>query len=115
MRDKVLKLCRRLKKCTLNDLVSLTEEKEDIVATALLYLDNEGLIQEKNGTIYYLEKKFKKDHVQAKNINLMLEYRTPEETEIIIKGFCLEIPPRYFRNQDEGRRNLQSLSSSMEN
>ena len=26
MRDKVLKLCRRLKKCTLNDLVSLTED-----------------------------------------------------------------------------------------
>ncbi len=40
MRDKVLKLCRRLKKCTLNDLVSLTEEQEDIVSTALLYLEN---------------------------------------------------------------------------
>ena len=94
MKDKVLKLCRRLKKCTLNDLISYTEEKEDIIKTALLYLDNEGLIQEKNGIIYYLDKKFKKDHVQAKNINLMMEYRTPEEIEIIIKGFCLEIPPQ---------------------
>ena len=94
MKDKVLKLCRRLKKCTLNDLISYTEEKEDIIKTALLYLDNEGMIQEKNGTIYYLDKKFKKDHVQAKNINIMMEYRTPEEVEIIIKGFCLEIPPQ---------------------
>ena len=94
MKDKVLKLCRRLKKCTLNELISYTEENEDIIKTALLYLENEGMIQEKNGTIYYLDKKFKKEHVQAKNINLMMEYRTPEEVEIIIKGFCLEIPPQ---------------------
>ena len=39
MRDKVLKLCRRLKKCTLDDLVSLTEEQEDIISTALALLD----------------------------------------------------------------------------
>ena len=59
MRDKVLKLCRRLKKCTLSDLVSLTEEKEDIISFASLrdllgtsrrsakpvmaYLDNRGI------------------------------------------------------------------------
>ena len=92
MKDKVLKLCRRLKKCTLNDLISYTEENEDIIKTALLYLDNEGLIQEKNGNIYYLDKKYKKDHVQAKNINIMMKYRNPEEVENIIKCFCLEIP-----------------------
>ena len=44
-KDKILKLCRRLKKCTLDDLVSLTETNEDIVKTALLYLENEGFIQ----------------------------------------------------------------------
>lgn len=94
MKDKILKLCRRLKKCTLNDLISYTEEAEDIVKTALVYLDNEGLIQEKDGNIYYLDSKSSKKELQKKNIDLMLEYRTPEETEIIIKGFCLEIPPQ---------------------
>ena len=94
MKDKVLKLCRRLKKCTLNDLISLTEESEDIVKTALLYLDNEGLIQEKDGIIYYKEIKHTKGHIPAKNLSLMMEYRTPEEMEILIKGFCLEIPPQ---------------------
>ena len=94
MKDKVLKLCRRLKECTLNDIVALTEENEDIIKTVLLYLDNEGLIQEKNGIIYYIEKKYKKGKIPAKNIGMMLEYRTPEETEILIKGFCLEIPPQ---------------------
>lgn len=94
MKDKVLKLCRRLKKCTLNDLISYTEANEEIVKTALLYLDNEGLIQEQGGIIYYTEKKYKKGHIQAKNIDLMMDYRTPEEVEIIIKGFCLEIPPQ---------------------
>lgn len=94
MKDKILKLCRRLKKCTLDDLISFTEEAEDIVKTALVYLDNEGLIKEKDGTIYYLDSKSSKTALQKKNIDLMLEHRTPEETEILIKGFCLEIPPQ---------------------
>ena len=55
MKDKVLKLCRRLKKCTLNDLVSLTEEKEDIVSTALLYLENKGCIEIKDDNIIYID------------------------------------------------------------
>lgn len=37
MKDKILKLCRRLKKCTLDDLISFTEEAEDIVKTALVF------------------------------------------------------------------------------
>lgn len=88
MRDKVLKLCRRLKKCTLNDLVSLTEEKEDIVSTALLYLENKGNIEIKNDNIIYIDNPIPKGRTDKKDINLMSQYRTPEEMDIIIKGFC---------------------------
>lgn len=95
MKDKILKLCRRLKKCTLNELVSYTETEEDIVKTALLYLENESFIQEKDGQIIYLEHKpIKKGKIEYKKFDLMTEYRTPEEIDIIIKGFCLEIPPQ---------------------
>ncbi len=52
------------------------------------------MIKEKNDTIYYVDSKSSKKELQKKNIDLMLQYRTPEETEILIKGFCLEIPPQ---------------------
>ena len=42
MRDKVLKLCRRLKKCTLDDLISLTESSEEDIKTAVISLENDG-------------------------------------------------------------------------
>lgn len=94
MRDQVLKLCRRLKKCTLDDLVSLTEEKEDIVKTALLYLENKGSVDIKEDLIIYIDNPIPKGRAEKKDINLMFQFRTPEEIDIIIKGFCLEIPPQ---------------------
>ena len=95
MKDQVLKLCRRLKKCTLNELIVFLETDENIIKTALLYLENEGFIQEQNGEIVCLEKMpAKRGHIENKNFKLMAEYRTPEEIDIIIKGFCLYIPPQ---------------------
>ena len=38
MKDKVLKLCRRLKSCTLSDLSAFIEIDEKIIETILLYL-----------------------------------------------------------------------------
>lgn len=48
MKDKILKLCRRLKECTLDDLISLTEEKEYIIKSTLTYLENCGCIKTDN-------------------------------------------------------------------
>ena len=47
-KDQVLKLCRRLKKCTLNELIAFLETDEEIIKTALLYLENEGFIEREN-------------------------------------------------------------------
>ncbi len=55
MKDKVLKLCRRLKKCTLSDLLSLTEEKEYIVKSTLSYLENNGCIKLNDGLIVFIQ------------------------------------------------------------
>lgn len=95
MKEKVLTLCRRLKKCTLDDLISFLETDEDIIKTSLLYLENEGFIQEREELIIYTDNPpAKKGHIENKNLNLMTELRTPEEIDIITKGFCLEIPPQ---------------------
>ena len=51
MRDKVLKLCRRLKSCTLDDLVSFLDTDSAIIETVLLYLEQEELININNDII----------------------------------------------------------------
>lgn len=51
MKDKVLTLCRRLKKSTLNELSAFMEADEKVIETILLYLEQEGLIQNNNGVI----------------------------------------------------------------
>lgn len=95
MKEKVLTLCRRLKKCTLDDLVSYLEIKSGEIEPILLKLENGGCIKQNDGEILYLGKNtVSKGRIERKDINLMFEYRTPEEKEIVIKGFCLEIPPQ---------------------
>ena len=94
MKDKVLKLCRRLKSCTLSDLSAFIEIDEKIIETILLYLEQESLIQNQNGLITIAETKKKKSDINNKNLHLMFQYRTDEEIDILLKGFCLEIPPQ---------------------
>ena len=50
MKDKVLKLCRRLRSCTINDLVEFIED-ENIVIEAIKNLEKERLIFNNNGII----------------------------------------------------------------
>ena len=94
MKDKVLKLCRRLKSRTLSDLSAFIEIDEKIIETIILYLELEGLIQNQNGLITIAETKKKKSDINNKNLHLMFQYRTDEEMDILLKGFCLEIPPQ---------------------
>ena len=95
MKDKIITLCRRLKKCTLDDLVSYLEIKSCEIEPILMQLGNEGCIKRNDREILYLGKHtVSKGKIEKKDINLMFEYRTSKEKEIIIKGFCLEIPPQ---------------------
>ena len=92
MKDKILKLCRRLKKCTLDDLAQFVEIEKAVIETYLLYLEQENLIQINNDIITLTDSRKPRDDITNKNLHLMFQYRTDEEIEIILKGFCLEIP-----------------------
>lgn len=92
MRDKVLKLCRRLKKCTLSDLSSLMEEKNYIIKSTLDYLENIGCIKRDNDEITFIQNP-NKSNIEQKNLNIMFSYASDEDVDRIIKGFCLEIQP----------------------
>ena len=92
MKDKVLKLCRRLKKSSLSELTQMLEVDENEIKLVLWKLEQEELIVENNGIVTLNDKK-KTDQLYNRNLRLMFNYKTPEVIDLIIKGFCLNIPP----------------------
>ena len=92
-KDQVLKLCKRLKNCTLNELVQFLEVDEKIIETVLIYLEQEELININNGVITIKEKNLQTKR-QRKNLFLMFQYQSEEKVQLILKGFCLNIPPQ---------------------
>ena len=66
MKEQIFRLCKRLKNCTLNDLVQMLESDEAIIETALLFLEQEESISINNGVISTLEIKPLKEHERKK-------------------------------------------------
>lgn len=91
MKDQILKLCKRLKKCTLSDILQLMEIQPEVLELALLYLIQEGELQEREGVYTVIEKVKPKDQFENKNLNLMYMYHTPETVDLIMRGFCAKI------------------------
>ena len=52
MKEQVLKLCKRLKNCTLNDITQLMDIEPSVLEVILLFLINENKIteQKRHGT-----------------------------------------------------------------
>ncbi len=92
MKDRVLKLCRRLKNCTLEDLVQFTEAEKAVIETILLYLIDEGKIQEKDGMYSFVEQTNSKNYIENKNLQIMFMYHSPETVDFIMRGFCAMLP-----------------------
>lgn len=93
MKEQVLKLCKRLKNCTLNDIVQFLEVEQSIIETTILYLEQEDLICINNGIITIADKK-STSKCEQKNLSLMFQFQSDEKIEYILKGFCLNIPPQ---------------------
>ena len=94
MKEQIFRLCKRLKNCTLNDLVQMLEVDEAIIETALLFLEQEESISIKDGVISINDAPKQKSNIEQKNLFLMKGYISDEKFEIILKSFCLEIPPQ---------------------
>lgn len=88
MKDQILKLCKRLKKCTLNDILQLMEIQPEVLKLALMYLISEGDLQEKDGIYTVIEKTTKKGQIENKNLNLMFMFHSSETVDLIMRGFC---------------------------
>jgi hypothetical protein len=85
MRDKILKLAKRLNKFTLEEIESILncENLQEILDE----IANEKLLQFQNGTYFYIKKESKKS-----DLPLFFQFHTKEEIDMIIKCFCADIP-----------------------
>lgn len=94
MKDKLLALFRRLKNFTREDLLSYLEIEEETLDNMLLYLIDEGNIEENVGGYSYVKSSASTSNVKRenKNLNYMFQFHSTETIELIIKAYCLSIP-----------------------
>lgn len=82
MKEQVLKLCKRLKNCTLNDITQLMDIEPNVLEVILLFLINENKIQEKDGIYTVIEELPTKNGIESKNLKLMFMYHSPETVDL---------------------------------
>lgn len=89
MRDRIQKLCKRLKRFTLEEIALIAELDESEIKPILKKLINDNiLIKHDNNYIYNnVEKEVKLE----KSLPLMFQYHTKKEIEMVIKFFCAGI------------------------
>ena len=93
MKDKILRLCKRLNQFSLNEIATVTELDQEDVKYILDELVKEKFLLKNQNLYLYSNKKqpvknVSNGRIERKNIYSMFEYRTSAEKEIIIKGFC---------------------------
>jgi len=93
MKDKVLKLCRRLRKATKSDLLQILEIEPNVLETILMYLLDEGLLEKQSNCYFPTNKvsKEKRTKEECRSLPLMLQYHSAETVDLIIRGFCEKI------------------------
>lgn len=91
MKDKLLALCRRLKNFTREEILSYLEIEENMLDRGLLFLIEEGCIEEHKGVYSYVKSSASTSNVKRENKNLhyMFQFHSQETIELLIKSFCL--------------------------
>lgn len=86
MKNKVLKLCKRLNKVTVAEILPILCIPEDEVTNILEELVTEKHLEKRtDGTYFYIE------NVKAKPLPLFFECRTSTEVELIKRCFCADL------------------------
>lgn len=86
MKDKILRLCKRLKQFSLNEVTTITELDQEDVKYILDELVSENNIIETNGLYKYNEK------LTAKQTPRIFQYYDSNVIDLIIRCFCSSIP-----------------------
>ena len=88
MKNKVLKLCKRLNKVTIDELLPILMATEGEIRPIIESLVIDGALDSRaDGVYFYIEPKPSKP-----KLPLFFECRTKEELNFIIRCFCMGIP-----------------------
>src|SRR5574344_484258 len=89
MKNKVLKLAKRLGKFSVEDISQIiTTDEKQLEEILQELLSEKSILKRADGTYFYQEKSKKK----TSELPLFFEFRTKEELDMIIKCFCAEVP-----------------------
>ncbi len=90
MKDKILLLCKRLNKFTLDEIATISEIDSEDLKTVLNELIDENKIT--NSADYYCYNKQKINFGNTKSIATFFQYHDKNTIDLIIRCFCAEIP-----------------------
>lgn len=87
MKNKVLKLCKRLNKVTASEIAPILMITEAEAREILNELVNEGSLTVRGDLVYFYKE------IQTKpTLPLFFEFREQKEIELLLKCFCAEVP-----------------------
>lgn len=90
MKERILRLCKRLDKFTFEEVLEITEDiEEQDLKNIFVNLISENKLIQKNG-IYFYNKQIAKTK-QISQYPLFFQFHNKTEIEYIIKGFCANI------------------------
>lgn len=88
MKEKILRLCKRLNKFSLDEIELISETAQDELLPILEQLTKENKLTFRNNTYFYI-KNISSSKKIAK-LPLMFQYHKPETIKMIIRAFCCE-------------------------
>lgn len=87
MKDRILRLCKRLDKFTLDDISIIADDiEESVLQFLLISLEQEGKIIQNNGMYFYIKKK------TTPNIIAVFQRIPKSSIDLVIRCYCSEIP-----------------------
>lgn len=90
MKDRIQKLCKRLKRFTLEEIALIAEMEESKAKNILQALIKENLLMVNDN--YYIYNNIEIESKLKKRLPKMFEYHPQETIDMIINCFCAEIP-----------------------
>lgn len=110
---RILRLCKRLDKFSFEDILTIADDvEESVLELLLLTLVNEKRLILKNDTYFYNKNKINNQNLYSQGLKLpsFFQYHTKEETNLIIKCFCAEIPAeKVYQICDTGKNAVFNL------
>ena len=96
MKDKILKLSKRLKNFSLSEISVILEAEDNVIKPILDEMLTDGKLI-LNGTNYSYNKKIASKGTISE-LPLFFHFHSPEIVDLIMKGFCEDIPVNKLAN-----------------